>query len=153
MSYPETMDWGETLKRKSNAVDTAINLAAAAASYAGYGVMYPICLRRLYFMVTTQVTAGLTAPIVNFQYHPTYASATGAVTLGTLSIPNGTTVGSVVYKDISDSTRLIAGSELSLYGQVAAVDSGTAAGAGWFGMIWELDPDADANSSNLIKSI
>ena len=150
--YPEMYMWSSCLKRKSNAEDTALNLAAAAASYGGFAVLQPISVKRLLFMVTTQVTAGLTAPAVNFLSKPTYGNTSNQVTLGTLTITNGATVGQVFYKDLSDATRVSAGYELTLNASVQAVDSGTAAGAGWFGMIWEPAPDADANQSNLVKS-
>lgn len=153
MGYPEQMSLSNCLKRKSNADDTAINLAAAAASYAGFAVLRPISVKRLLFFVTTQVTASLTAPVVSFLAKPTYGSTNAQTTLGTLTIPTGSVVGTTVYKDISDATRLAAGSELSLNGQTQAVDSGTAAGGGWFGMLWEDAPDADLNNTALVKSV
>lgn len=152
MGYPEMMDFGDVLKRKTNAPDTALNLAAAAAQYAGFAVLQPISIKRMLFFVTTQVTAGTTAPQVGFVQRPTYGSTSGAVTLGVMTIPTGTAVGKVVYKDISDSTRVLAGQELSMDIIRQAVDGGTAAGAGWLSMIWELSPDADANNSALIAS-
>ena len=64
MSYAETVSWDMAIKRKSTAVDTAVNLVGAAASYAGYAIMAPIALKRLLFHVTIQVTAGTTAPVI-----------------------------------------------------------------------------------------
>jgi hypothetical protein len=153
MSYPEMLMWNEVLKNKAGSFSTAVNVAGAAASYGGFAVMQPISLKRLLFFVTVQVTAGTTAPVVNWVSAPTYASSSGAVTLGTLTIPNGSAVGTVVYKDISDSTRVQAGYELTLNLQTQAADGGTAAGSGWMGMIWEPSPDADANNTKLVKSV
>lgn len=153
MSYPEMIVYSEYIKRKSGAPDTAINLAAAAASYAGYAVFQPISLKRLMFFVTTTVTAGTTAPKVGWLNYPTYANSSGAVTLGTITIPTGAAVGNVYYKDVSDATRILAGTELVLQAPLTqAADSGTAAGAGWMGMVWEPSPDADANNTKVIAS-
>lgn len=152
MSYPEMVVYEASIKRKSNAIDTAVNLAGVAASYAGYAILQPVSLKRLMFFVTVQATTGTTNAIVNWQSYPTYASSSGAITLGTITIPNGATVGKIYYKDISDSTRLAAGSELALALQVAGTDGGTAQGSGWMGFIWEPAPDADANNTLLVKS-
>ena len=154
MSYPEMLMYGQCLKRKSNAEDTAVNLAAAAASYGGYAVLMPINIKRFLFMVTTTVTSGLTAAQVQLLSRPTYGSSSGAVTLATLTIPTATAVGVVLYKDISDSTRVQAGYELQIQApSVQAVDGGTAAGTGWVGFLWEPSPDADAAEANLLKSV
>lgn len=153
MSYPEMINYENSLKRKSNAIDTAVNLAAVAASYAGYAVLQPVSVKRLMFFVTTQVTAGTTAPKIQLLSYPTYASATSAATLGTLTIPNGAAVGNVYFKDLSDATRVLAGAELAIQApSTQAADAGTAAGGGWVGFIWEPAPDADANNTKLVAS-
>lgn len=152
MAYPEMLQWDHCLKNKAGSQSVAVNLAGSAASYAGYAVLQPISIKRLLFFVSVAVTTGTTSAIVNWQSSPTYASSSGAVTLGTVTIPNGATVGQVYYKDISDSTRIQAGYELTLALQRAGADGGTASGSGWMGMIWEPSPDANANEALLVAS-
>lgn len=152
MSYPEMVALSHSIARKSNFADTGMNLAAAAASYGGYYVMRPVSLKRVMMFISTQVTAGTTAPAFAVYSAPTVGSTSGATSLVTLTIPNGTTAGAVVYKDLSDSTRVNAGNELLIYHSVAAADSGTAAGVGFVGLLFEDSPDADANQSALVKS-
>ncbi len=147
MSYPEMVVFEGYLKRKTNAPDTALNLAAAAAQYAGYAVLQPISVKRLLFFVTTATTFGTLAPKVAITNRPTYASSSNATTIATMTIPTTAAVGNVYYKDIADATRINAGNELSLDINVQGTDSGTAAGAGWFTFVWEPAPDADANQT------
>jgi hypothetical protein len=149
MGQFELIDYGYVLKRKTNAEDTALNLAATAAQYSGYAVLQPVSVRRLMFFVTTATTFGLIAPKVAVTSRPTYGSTSNAVTIGTMTIATGLTAGNVVVKDISDNVRIPAGNELSLDINVQGTDSGTAQGAGWFGIIWELAPDADANQTKM----
>ena len=151
MSRPEYTMWSHALSRASGAWDTALNLAASAALYAGYGVHQPIALNRISFLVTTLVTAGSVAGQVGFVQYPTYASTTNSVSLGVLTIPNATAVGTVVYKDIS-YVQLNAGNELAVWIKTQAVDSGNATGAGFPGFTFEPAPDSVGDQTNLLLS-
>lgn len=149
--YPEMVMLSLAVYPKSNAHLTAASLTSAAV-WAGFGVMSPISVKRVYAQVSTAVTASTTAPQVVVKSRPTYGSASGAVTLGTVIIPNSAAVGAVYYKDIADNVRVQAGYELSLEVSVAAADSGTAGGAAFIGCLYEMAPDSDVNQSLLIKS-
>lgn len=142
---------GLALLRKSNAHDTAENLAAAGAVYGGYLVTSQVKVKRLAFYVSTAIVAGTTAPVVEFNRRPTYNSSSGEVLLGQLTIPTGTAAGKVVFKDI-DPVVLNPGEELSYEHVTQAADSGTAAGAGFYAVELILDPEVDANQSNMIES-
>lgn len=142
---------GAALVPKSNASLTGLNLAAAAAQWCGYAVMTPVNIRRLLFIVSVQTLSGLVAPVVEAKRRPTFGSASGAVSLGTLTIPTASTVGQVFYKDIA-YVRLNAGEELSLEIKTQATDSGTAAGVGFFGFVAEMAPEYAGDQSNMVAS-
>ena len=150
MSYDQ-LSASHALLRASNAHDTAENVAAAAAVYGGYYVCYPIIIKRLYFFVTTALVASSTAALVEFNQRPTPGSGSGEVLLGQLTLAHGTAAGTVVYKDISP-VRLNPGDELSYEHVTTAVSTGTAAGAGFYGILYELAPEYVANTTDLSAS-
>lgn len=151
MSYNERMYLGSALMWRTNAFLTGANLAATAADWAEIHCHHPVQVRRISFGVTTAVTAGTTAPTVTVYRRPTAGSNSGQVLLGTLTIPNGTAAGSVVYKEL-ESVRVKAGEGLAFRVNVQATDGGTAAGIGFAGALIELDPEAPANQSLMIAS-
>lgn len=157
MGYPETTIYTEP-KRKTSAPDTAVNLAAAAAQWAGFAVTSPMQVIRVKFFVTTQVTAGTTAPVIEIKRRPTYASSSGAVSIATMTIPNGATVGSVYYREVpygsgTSNKYLNYGEELSFELKTQAADGGTAAGAGWIDVDFEIAIDQVANQTNAILGL
>ncbi len=151
MSYTNGSPYSGTFIRKSNALDTAEVLSAAAAVYGGYLVTKQCKIKRIKFYVTLLVAASTTAPVVEFNRRPTYNSSSGEIALGTLTIPNGAAVGSVYYKDI-DPVVLFPGDELSFEHITQAVDASAAAGAGFYAFEIEEDPEVPANQSKMIAS-
>lgn len=137
--------------RKSNALDTAEVLSAAGAVYGGYLVTRQCKIKRLMFYVTVLVAADTTAPVVEFNRRPTYNSSSGEILLGNLTIPEGTAAGKVVYKDI-EPVILYPGDELSFEHTVQAVDSSSAAGAGFYAFEIEDCPEQAANQSDMVES-
>jgi hypothetical protein len=152
MSYPEMEFINLAVAPKSAGYQTAANLAASAAQWQGYAVMSPISIKRAMFFVTTAVSANSTAPQVAVKSRPTYGSATGAVTVVSVTVPSGSTAGQVIYASCSDNVRIQAGYELSLEVSVQAVDGNTATGAGFIGCIYEMSPDANANQALLVAA-
>lgn len=150
MAYVDKQGLGYLI-RKSNAHDTAINLAAATGTYGGYLVTKPVAVRRFSFYVITNVLAGTTAPIVGLRRRPTYNSASGELTIANLTIPNAAVLGTVYYKDIS-AYQIHPGDELSVERAVQAADSGTAAGTGFIDVELESSPEVPANESDMIAS-
>lgn len=152
MAYAERMHIGLALQWRTNAFLTGANLAATAADWAEIHCHHPIQVRRITFGVTTQVTAGTTAPTVTVYRRPTAGSSSGQVLLGTLTIANGTVAGSIVYKEL-ESVRVKAGEGLAFRVNVQAVDGGTAAGVGFAGAIVEQDPEYPGNQSLMVASV
>ena len=151
MSRPEYSSWSHAIQRIDNSPDTALNLAASTGNYAGYAIHQPIAINRITFLVTTATTSGSVSGAVSLVRFPTYASTTGSVAIGTLTIPTAAAVGSVYYKDVA-YVKLNAGEELMIRKSVQAVDSGTAAGAGFVGFLFDPAPDAVANQTNMVAS-
>lgn len=139
------------LVRKSGAHDTAEVLTAAAAVYGGYIVLKQCKIKRLMFVVTTLVASDTVAAVVEFNRRPTIDSSSGEVLLGQLTIPDGSAVGAVIYKDIEPVT-LVPGDELSLEHVTAATDGTAAAGAGFYGFELCDEPEQPANCSNMVAS-
>lgn len=80
---------------------TADDAAATGDSAVFWDVVKPITVKRIGCLVTT-VLAG-TAAVVKFDRRITTGSDTGRTdgTIGTLTLPDGTAAGKVVYKEVS----------------------------------------------------
>lgn len=76
----------------------ADDLSGAAVHSFSYLVQSPISVLRILATVTT-ATVG--AGTITFRKRPTPGSATGQSTLGTLTVPGSSTVGQVIYKEIT----------------------------------------------------
>jgi hypothetical protein len=131
-----------------------LGVETVSAAIANHGEM--ICIRRcivkkLMFVVTVAVVGTTTAPVVTFAKRPTPGSDTGKTTIGTLTLPDGTAIGKVLYKKLSSPVVLNVGDALLLDHTVQAV-GGSVAGAGYYA--YEIDeyPEHDVNSSDMVAS-
>jgi len=106
---------------------------------------------RVGFVIVTTVLADAVAAQVEFNRRPTIASATGEVLMGTVIIPDEAAVGAVYYTDI-DPVSFAPGEELSFEHTVAADDSGSQAGTGYYVFEFQDDPEYVSNSTNMIES-
>lgn len=128
-------------------------IEAIDASVAVHGGL--VCIKRcrvkkLMFVLETAVVGTSTAPAVEFNRRPTIASASGEILLGTLTIPDATTAGTVIYKDI-DPVVFEVGDELSFEHTVQAA-GGTVAGDGYYAVLVEDDQETSANETNMVAS-
>lgn len=126
-------------------------LTSAVAVYGSFLVFKRCKINRIGVVVTTAIVAGLTAPAITFRKRPTPGSATGQSLVGVITIPTGTAVGQVVYKDVSP-VELDEGMELCIDHTVQATDSGSAAGAGLAMFEAQEDPESVKSVSNMILS-
>lgn len=149
MAYEAKQGLGYLI-RKSNAHDTAENLAAAGAVYGGYLVTKPCQVSRIMFYVTLAVDADTTAPVVEANKRPTYNSASGESVIDQITIPDGTAAGKVMFARPSSPVLLDIGDELSFEHVTQAADSGTAAGAGFYDA--ELIPMGIGTQSDEVQS-
>ena len=138
------------LIRKTNAHDTAENLAASAAVYGGYLVTKPCQLTAFKFYVTLAVDADTTAPVVEVNRRPTYNSSSGEVLIDQITIPDGTAAGKVLVARPASPVLLYVGDELSFEHVTQAADSSTAAGTGFYDV--ELEPMGEGTQSDAVTS-
>lgn len=123
---------------------------AAAAVHGGLVCVRRCAVKQLQFILETDVVATTTAPVVEFNRRPTIASSSGEIQLGTVTLPNAATLGSVYYKNISPVVFEV-GDELSFELLTQAV-GGTIAGDGYYNVLCIADPEVPGNESNMIAS-
>ena len=107
MSYTEEIREGAVRPGSSAVLDA--DSTGATGVHGEYLVMKRLKVKRLMALVSTVISG---AAEVEFKRRPTPGSATGEVSLGTLSIPDTTAVGQMLYKDI-DPVLLNAGEAIS----------------------------------------
>lgn len=151
MAYPRGSNLMEYFMPRGSAALDIEAVDAAAAVHGGHVCVKRCEVKRLMFMMETAVAADTTAPVVEFNRRPTIASATGEVQLGQITIPDGTAIGTMMYKDI-DPVVFEVGDELSFELVTQAADAGTAAGDGYYGVLCIDDPEDVANESNMTAS-
>jgi len=130
---------------------TAEDLTASAAVYDGMICTRACRVSRLMFVVTTLVATDTIKAAVEFNRRPTIASSAAEVLMGTLTIPDTSAVGTVVYKDI-DPVEFAPGEELSFEHSVAGTDGSSAAGAGFYSFEIEDSPEEPLNQTNMVAS-
>lgn len=140
-----------SLVPNGSGVLAADDLTAAPGVHGEWVVAMGAKIKRLMFIVTQVVLAGTTAPVVRFSKRLVPGSDTGAVVLGTLTIPSGTAVGMVLWKDI-DPVDLLPGNAIKVENTVSTVDPGADTGQGLYAFECELDPETAANESNMLES-
>ena len=119
------------------------DLSAAAVHDSSFAVMEQCCVRRLMATVTTATVGAAT---VEFKFRPDYGSAVGEVSLGSLIIPASSSVGDVVFKDVSPQS-------LTPGGQVVfEVTSAATSGNALYGFRADLDPEDANNQSQMVES-
>lgn len=144
MGYPQEIMVG-AITRVSNAHDTAEVLTAAAAVYGSYHVHRPIMVKSLSFRVTT-ATSDLTASVVRIT-KVSLAGVTAALSSTNMTVANSLAVGKLVYKDFAP-VKVGAGEILQLEHLTQGGLGGTPAGAGFYGFLAELLPEAMSNETN-----
>lgn len=97
--------------------------------------------------VLVVVAPTVTAPVVTFRKRPTVASSVGQSSLGTITIPVGTAIGTVVYKNISP-VQFQPGDEL-----LPDVTTGCTVGSGIASFVAHERNDSPANQSHLLASV
>lgn len=152
MAYEKLMSTG-CLVPVGTGVLGVEDLDGAAAVHGEYLVMKRCAIKRIMFNVSEAVVADTTAPVVRFSRRILQGNDTGAVVLGTLTIPHGTAVGKILYKDI-EPVVLEPGDTLMLENTQRTVDagSGTETGQGYFGFEAVEVNEAAENETDMIES-
>lgn len=138
-----------TLAQNAAEVLKEMDIGAASADHGEFVCVKPCVLRRIGFVLTSEAASGTTtAPTVIFTKRPTPLSATSEAVAGTLTVPSGTAIGKVVYKDITP-VRFAVGDSLELSHTVGV---GTPTGQGVPFFVVEDSPEEPANNSDMIES-
>lgn len=135
----------------SNAALTACNLAASTGDYLLLYQSEQVVITRLEAIVTTALVAETAAPVLTFYARPTIGSTSGQLTLGTLTFPDLTAAGKVLYKNI-ESVKIPAGYTIAVNRSTQATSSGTAAGACFVMMKGFIAVEDPRNNSLMLAS-
>lgn len=124
-------------------VTAADDLSATGVFTLSYGIGQQCAVYRIGCLVTTVMNGAATNA---FKRRPTYGSASGEVTIGSVIIPTTTAVGKFVYKDVSPVV-LFPGEQLVFETTSAATSGGCV-----YHVDLKDDPEYLANQSNLVAS-
>jgi hypothetical protein len=130
-------------------VDGEVDIGASSSDHGELLCFRPCKVKRLFFMLTSEAAGGSSvAPTVIFTKRPTPLSATSESVIGTLTIPHGTAVGKVVYKDITP-VAFLPGDSLEISWTIG---TGSPTGIGMYHFEIEDDPETVENCSDMIES-
>lgn len=126
-----------------------IDIGASSADHGEFVCFRPCMVKRFAFAVTGEAVSGTSvAPTVIFTKRPTPLSSSGEAVVCTLTIPSGTAIGKVVYKDVTPVAFAVGDSiEVS-----HTVGTGTPTGMGHAFFECEEDPEYVGNNSDMILS-
>jgi hypothetical protein len=125
-----------------------VDIGAASGTAGEFICIKPCTVKRLGFMLSGEAASGTTtAPTVVFKKRPTPLSSSGQTTMGTLTIPSGTAIGKVVYKEIE--VDLAVGDSIQVTWTIGV---GTPTGMGFPFIEAFFDDEAPGNNSDMIVS-
>lgn len=143
---------GGAVVAKSSAFLTAAAIGGSVADYGVFAVMEAIEVTRLMFFVSTLVASSTANEVYTFYQRPTSGSASGQVAIGTLTIPTGSTVGQVIYKDV-ESVKLLPGQDFAIKRTTQGTDGSSVAGAGFIGFKAFMVTEDPRNVAGMVKSV
>lgn len=127
-----------------------IDVGASSADHGEYVCFRPCIVSRLAFAVTGEAVSGTSvAPTVVFTKRPTPLSSSGEAVVGTLTLPTGTAIGKVVYKDLAAPVRFRVGDSMEL---AHTIGTGTPTGMGVAFFECQEDPEYSANMTDMVAS-
>lgn len=156
MGYPDNGGIGTHFKSlpllaaATVVVDGEVDIGASSGDHGDLLCFRQCYVRRLAFMLTSEAASGTTtAPTVIFTKYVTPLSSSGSSAIGTLTIPTGTAIGKVVYKDLSSPVLMTPGDAIHISWTVGV---GTPTGIGMWFIEVEDDPEVAANQSDMVAS-
>lgn len=124
----------------------------ATGVHGEYVITKSCLVKRLVAAVTAAVAGSTTAPVITFKRRPTLGSAIGEVSLGTITIPDGTAAGKVLYKELTQPVQFKVGEGLAIEVTTAAT-GGVPAGNAVYDALVIDDPEVPANEANMVASV
>jgi len=150
MSYTQRFGHKAFFSGDAAAPEIVIDIGAASADAGELSCSVPCVVQQLQFHVTDEAASGTTtAPTVIFTKRPTPNSATSEAVVGTLTIPSGTAVGAVIYKELSSPVAFDVGDVMEISHTVGV---GTPTGQGIAAFVCSSNPEVPANMSDMSAS-
>jgi hypothetical protein len=130
-------------------VNKAIDIGAASGTHGEIYCKKPCKVKRVGFLLNEELAGGTSAaPTVVFRKRPTPLSSSGDSAVATLTVPDATAVGKVVYKDFSPVAFAV-GDAINI---TWTVGTGTPTGIGRWFLEADDDPETPANNSDMVAS-
>lgn len=127
----------------------AVDIGASSGDHGDFVCVRRCYVKRFFFALTLEAASGTSvAPTVIFKKYPIVANSSGASTLATLTVPTGTAIGKIVYKDVTP-VLFVPGNGMHISWTIG---TGTPTGIGDAEWHCELDPEVALNDTNLIAS-
>lgn len=121
------------------------DLSATGVHTTSMAIMSKAKVRRVACLLSAAIVS-TGAVVVAFKRRPLYGSASGEVTLASLSIPAGTAAGKLVFKDLDSS--VFPGDQIIAEVTTAATTSGD----GLYGIFLDDAPEQPSESSDMVES-
>lgn len=147
MSYERK--YGQYCVPNGSGVLAADDLTGAAV-HGEFLVMKKVNIDRLYALVTTAVVS-TGAVVIAFKARTAPGVTAGQVTIASVSVPAGSTVGQVVYKEGFAPYAMNPGMALAIEVTTAAAGGGAAGGA-VYGFEFQDSPEQPANITSMVES-
>lgn len=126
-----------------------IDIGAASADHGEFICIKPCSIKRFLFTVVGEAVSGTTtAPTVIFTKRPTPLSATSESVVCTLTIPSGTAIGKVIYKDV-EPVNFSVGDSVEISWTIGV---GTPTGMGFADFEVIDNPEVPGNNSDMVAS-
>lgn len=151
MGYPQKGTLLNYFSPDAAAPVIVIDIGASSADAGELSCFRGCTINRLMFHVTDEAVVGTsTAPTVVFTKRPTPNSDTDESAVGTLTIPDGTAVGKMIYKDLDTPITFEPGDVLEISHTVGV--GGSVAGQGIANAICEDTPEEPGNVDDMMAS-
>jgi len=127
----------------------AINIAAANATHGEFICVVPCIVRTIKATVVLLTVSTSTVPVITLKKYTAPLAGGSATTVGTISIPDATAVGKVVYKD-NLSVAFNIGDVMQIAWTLGT--GGSVAGEAVVDWYCESNPEVAANNTDMIAS-
>lgn len=136
-------------------VDTSaknyVNLVGSTGVVGEFAVVRRCSVKRLVLWLKVASVDETVSAVVTYRLRPTFGSATGQTSLGTITVPTAQAIGTVLYKDIQNVT-VPAGYTIAFDLTTAGTSAGSAAGTALCFVDLQPTSEDEKNETNMVKS-
>lgn len=150
MAYTQKFGHRAFFSADAAAPEIVIDIGSTGSNSGELSCVVACDVHQVQFLVTDEAVVGTTtAPTVVFTKRPTPNSATAESVVATLTIPDGTAVGSVIYSELSSPVNFQVGDVMEISHTVGV---GAPAGQGIAAFVCAHDPEVPANNTDMTAS-